>query len=566
LRMTRAAANKPKTSVTVPPERTDSAWGVALELGRDAVLRRSWSEAYKKLTQADRDGRLEPHDLELLAVAAHLVGKTKQSNELLARTHQAYLAAGDQQRAARSACWLAFRLLLAGEQAPSGGWIARAERIVARLKSECVEHGYLLLPVGVRAVFAGKVDAACSYFAKALQIAEKFGDTDLTTMARQGLGRALIRRGDITRGMSFLDEAMIAVTAGEVSPAVAGGVYCSVIEACGETFDLRRAQEWTNALEQWCASQPGVVPYEGHCQVRRAEILQFHGRWSAALEEAARACEQLSETAWQPASASAFYRRAELHRLRGEFAEAEHWYRRAAEWSGAPSPGLALLRLAQGKREAARVAILQVLEEVREPANRARALEAHIRIALQLSQLPEAWRSAQELAKIARRFRAPYLHAAAAQASGAVLLARGRPREALKKLRDSLKVWRDLKAPYEAARTRVLIGLAYRAQGNEEAAQIELATARGALEALGAAPDLDAANALLSSDGAAGPLSARELQVLALIATGKTNRAIAGELYISEKTVARHVSNIFVKLDLSSRAAATAYAYEKKLV
>ena len=430
-----------------------------------------------------------------------------------------------------------------------------------------MEKGYLLLPVGYRAVHGGDAKEAHRAFVEAAEFGERFGDSDLLTMARQGQGRALIRQGETARGVALLDEAMVAVRAGEVSPIVAGSVYCSLIDACSEIFDLRRAQEWTSALEQWCTSQPDLVPYRGHCLIRRAELMQLHGSWQDAVVESQHACEQFSQPNPRPEAGGAFYRLAELHRLRGQFAEAEDAYRHASRLQRAPQPGLAQLRFDQGQIEAANMAIRRVLEELAGPAARATALDASVEIVLAAHDVSAARVAATELSEIARRFNAPLLHAMSDRALGAVFLAEGDAKAALVSLRQSWTTWCELEAPYEAARVRVLIALAYRELGDHDASDLELDAACQTFQRLGAAPALACVEVLAQKKSpGAGSLTEREVQVLKLVASGRTNRAIASKLGISEKTVARHLSNIFNKLDLSSRAAATAYAYQKQLV
>lgn len=398
--------------------------------------------------------------------------------------------------------------------------------------------------------------------------ADRFRDTDLVAMACHGRGRALIRLGKTAEGVALLDEAMVAVTADEVSPLVAGDIYCSVIEACDEIFDVRRAQEWTSALTHWCASQPDLVPYRGQCLIRRAELMQLHGAWPAAMDEAERACERLSEPLGQAAIGAAFYQRAELLRLRGEFAKAEDAYRQANQHGRRPQPGLSQLRLAQGEVDAAAAAIRRVVEDAKDRRIRSKVLAAYVEIMGAAHDVPAARAAADELSEIAAVLDSVFLRAASAHASGAVLLAEGDARAALDILQQAGTIWHALDAPYEGARTRVLMALASRQLGDDDSADLELEAARQAFKQLGAAPDLARTQDLAQRKApeASGGLSAREVQVLRLLATGKTNRAIADELFISEKTVARHVSNIFTKLGLSSRAAATAYAFKHHLV
>ena len=538
-----------------------------LDTGRKSLRRQEWGAAFSHLTAADRETPLSPEDLEELSKAAHLIGRQSDSLDLLARAHQGFLSRGETRRAARSAFWLGFIALVSGESAQAGGWLSRADRLLEG-EPDCVERGYLLLPGGYRSVKRGDGAIAYQAFVQAGVIGERFGDRDLTTLARQGQGRALIRQGHIADGVSLLDEAMVAVTAGEVSPIVAGGIYCSVIEACGEIFDLRRAREWTSALERWCASQSEVVPYRGHCRIRRAEILQLQGAWGHALDEARHACEQFSQPAPRPTAGAAFYRLAELHRLCGNFAEAEAAYRQASRWERTPQAGLAQLRLAQGRVQAAEAAIRRAEEEAIEPASRASVLDAFVEIVIAAGDVPAARAAAHELSEIALQFDAPLLHAMSVRAHGAVLLAEQNARGALTALRQSWTMWCELEAPYETARVGVLIGLACRELGDDDAAMLELNSAREAFEGLGAAADSARVGELLQKKGSATTrlLTDRELQVLRLVATGKTNRVIASKLGISVKTVARHLSNIFNKLDLSSRAAATAYAYQHQLL
>ena len=308
--------------------------------------------------------------------------------------------------------------------------------------------------------------------------------------------------------------------------------------------------------------------YRGQCLIHRAELMLLRGAWADALDELRRALDRLAQPTSQRAAGAAHYLRAELDRLRGAFRDAEAGYRQANRWGHPPYPGLALLRLAQGRVAAASAAIRRVLDEAEDAPARARVLAAGAEIVLAAGDVAAARAAAAELSGVAAGWGAPLLHAQAAHAAGAVLLAEGDARAAVAALRRAWTGWRELEAPYDAARARVLLGLACRALGDEDGAALELDAARAAFERLGAAPDLARAEQLSRNAPrpAPGGLTARELEVLALVAGGRTNRAIAAELVISEKTVATHVSSILAKLGLPSRSAATAYAYQHRLV
>ena len=540
----------------------------ALDRGRESFERGAWLDAFEQLSAADRDTPLAPEDLERLATAGYLAGMDTDSDEAWARAHQEWLRLGRADRAARCAFWLAFGLLNRGEAARGGGWLARARRLLDDGRLDCVEQGYLLIPLAIQRLVEGDAASAYAAFDQAATVGDRFGDRDLAALALVGRGRAFLRLGETAEGVALLDEAMVAVEAAEVSATVAGGVYCAVIEACQELFDLRRAQEWTAALTDWCASQPDLVPFRGQCLVHRSQVLQVRGAWPEAMDEVRRARQRLSTPPGQPAHGMAIYQLAELHRLRGQVAEAEEAYREASRLGLEPQPGLALLRLAQGRTEAAEAAIRRVVAETTDRPRRVRLLPAQVEVMLAVGDLPAARAAADELTGIAAGYDTPALRAAAECASGAVLLAEGDARAAVVALRGAVQTWQELQAPYDAARVRVLIGVGCRALGDEEAAAMELDAARGVFEQLGATPDLAQLDALTGRQAAAGThgLTARELGVLRLLAAGKTNRAIASELVLAEKTVDRHVSNVYAKLGVSSRAAATAYAYQHRLL
>ncbi len=539
-----------------------------LERGREAYARWAWIGAYEALSRADQASPLGAEDLELLATSAYMLGRDDEYLSGLERAYRAYLGAGEALRAARNAGWVGMHLAMRGEVGPATGWLGRAQRLVEREQRDCVEQGYLLFPLMFQYEASGDFEAAAATAADAAEIGQRFGDADLFALAVQAQGILLAKLGRVVEGLRLLDEAMVAVTAGELTPIVSGLVYCGVIEGCQNAHELRRAQEWTAALTRWCEEQPDMVSFTGTCMVHRAEIMQLRGVWPDALEEAERAGERCERAKNRPAAAEARYQQGEVRRLQGEFAAAEEAYRDASRRGREPQPGLALLRLAQADTDAASAAIRRVLGETTELPKRARLLPAYVEIMLAVGDIQEARDAACELGEISSGFRSSMLDGMCAHARGAVDLADGNAQAALISLRHALKVWQELEVPYEAARVRVLLGLACRGLGDDDTAALELEAARSVLEQLGAAPDLARVDSLtqpaVSVD--AHGLTSRELQVLRLVAAGETNRTIATDLVLSERTVDRHVSNIFTKLSVSSRAAATAYAYEHRLV
>jgi DNA-binding CsgD family transcriptional regulator len=541
----------------------------SLHRGREAYVRRAWAEARREfdLALAATESALPPDDLERLANAAYLTGSDRSRDDALERAHLGYLAAGDVTGAVRCAFWLGMGLIQRTEHARGGGWFARAGRLVEEHGTEGPAAGYVIIPSALQRMEDDPATAAAD-FRRVSAIADGTDDRDLTALGRLGLGQSLLRQGEIARGTALLDEVMLAVEADEISPVPAGIIYCAVIDACQAILDLRRAREWTDALVDWCASQPDLVPYRGQCLVHRVEILQHGGAWDEAIEEAQRACERFQHAPEQPAIGSAYYRLAELRRLRGEHDEAERCYRLASRCGYPTEPGLVLLRLAQGRHGDAAASIGRALAERQRPAVRAGVLAAAVSVALQVDDVADARRNADELAALAATLPAPALGAMTDQVDGEVLLAEGHTEGALTTLRRAAAAWRELGAPYEAARARELVGRACLRLGDNDGASLELESARTTYELLAAAPDLSRLRRTAESASPApvGGLTGREREVLRLVAHGRSNRAIAEELVISEHTVARHVQNIFAKLELRSRTAAAAFAYEHDLV
>jgi ATP/maltotriose-dependent transcriptional regulator MalT len=526
-----------------------------------------WSDACDAFAQADAASPLGVAELERYYTAAALMAKDADLLDLSERLHRDHANAGNLDAAARWAFWTGFRLFALGEQARASGWMARAERVIAQGGKESVVTGYLMLPAIRRHLATGDHDAALETSKSAISVGERFAEPDLVMYARCTQGKALVLQGQVEEGLRLLDEVMVSVLAGELSPLMTGLVYCAVIDTCHQAYALNRAREWTRAFSGWCDAQHQVPAFAGTCLVHRSEILQLGGEWTEAMEEARRAARN-SPNRIRPITAGALYQEAEIHRLRGELALAEDAYRRVNELGRDPQPGLALLRLAQGKVEAADAAVRRALAASEAPLDRARLLPAYVEILLAAGDPDAARSAASELLQIARGFGGDVLSAMASQARGLVELAAGDAQAALPCLRRAFEVWESVGAPHAAARLRVWLARACRALGDDEGARLELTAASRVFEQLGAAPDLAAVRAAEST--AAAPkehgLTAREIEVLRLLATGKTNKAISQELFLSEKTVDRHVSNIFVKTGVTSRAAATAFAYEHGLV
>lgn len=533
--------------------------------GRAAADRLAWDEAFREFSDADAAGGLEPSDLELWATAAYLLGHVDVTVDALTRAHHAFVGAGDAAQGVRSGFWIAFALTNRGDIAQAGGWVARCHRLLADVPDDSAEHGYLLVPeVLMKLAVDGDYAAAHATAQRIVEIGQRTRDPDLVALGLDIRGRALMRDGHVDEGLVSLDEAMVAVVSGELTPPVAGVVYCSLIEACEEIAELRRAHEWTSALSKWCERHEGMVTFTGQCLTHRAAILLHRGDWTNAERETQRACEQFRRAADEHAVGRSFYQLGEIHRVRGENVEAEDAYARARESGHEPQPGLALLRLSQGRIRAAVSALVRLMSERTNMVERIPLLGACVTIMLEAGRLEEAAESAAELEAAADTFGTSALRAEALRARGAVLLAGRDATGALRHLRAAYQQWRDLDAPYEVARTGELIGLACRALSDIDSAEVELEAARSAYSQLGAATDL----ARLSTTAHGGPhgLTVRELEVLRLVATGKTNQAVANELSLAVKTIDRHVASILMKLDVPSRTAATAFAYDHGLL
>ena len=473
------------------PDATDE-----LERGRGSYARRAWKDAYDSLAGADRAVGLGAADLELLATSAYMLGRDDEHASGLERAHHAHAEAGATLPAARCALWLGITLMLRREMGRATGWFGRAQRLVEREQRDCVERGWLLVPLVEQHLFLGDFGAAYDAAGSAAAIAERFGDGDLLALAVHKQGYALVKQGRLDEGLGLLDEAMVAVTAGELTPIVTGLVYCSVIAGCQEVHAVRRADEWTNALTQWCEQQPDIVAFTGRCLVHRAEIMKLRGAWPEALEEARQAGRRFAQGGNRAGAADAHYQEGEVHRLRGAFAAAEEAYREASRCGAEPQPGLALLRLAQGNGDAAAAAIRRALGETDDRLERTRLLPAQVAIALAIGEVGEAGSACRELAELSAGAEGGMLGAMAAHARGAVELAAGDAPRRWSRCGTPGASWQELGVPYEAARARAAGGAGVSgARGRRRGCAGARGRARGASR-LGAAPDLAPVDAL----------------------------------------------------------------------
>ena len=543
-----------------------------LERGRRLYAEQAWASAFDSLTRADEEQPLDPEDLELLARSAYMIGRDDDYVAGLERAHQKYLDRGEVPRAVRCGFWIGHSFVFRGEHARGAGWFARAQRQLEGFALDCVERGYLLIPIWLEQMGCRNFEDGYATAVEAAAIGDRFGDADLTWLARDEQARALLGLGRSKEGLRLVDEVLAAAAANDLSPIVTGIVYCNTIAFCRAAFDVRHVREWTRALTAWCDRQTEMIAHNGLCLVHRAEIMLLGGDWEAALNEARRSLERFTRGALNRlACGHAFYCVGEVHRLRGEFSAAEDAYRQASLHGREPQPGLALMRLAQGRADSAAAALRRCVAETTVPLRRAGILPAFVETMLAIGSPDLARAACRELDETAAQLECEALNAIAAHSRGATLLAEGLPHEALIELRRALSIWTELEAPYEIARVRSAIGLACRTLGDHDTASLELDAAQSAFTNLGAVTDVARIASLVERHGVRSRatthgLTGRELEVLRHVAGGKSNREIAEALFISEHTVARHVQNIFAKLGVSSRSAATAFAFSHQLV
>ena len=535
----------------------------ALEAGRRAAADRRWADAYELLAGVDASDGLGASDLDLLGTVALLRGQPVAAVDTLTRAYEAHLTGDDAASAARTASWLALTLVELGDFTRSVAWAARAMRLVSAMAEPGSLDGFVRLAPAIAQLGGGNPTESRREFEAVLAIAERHGDRGLGLLTKLGLGKSLIEVDAVAEGFACYDELMAALAAGELAPLPAGVISCAVISDAVMAFDLQRATEWTRVLDRWCNDQPELVTFSGQRHALDAGLLMLRGAWPEASTAAELAMSRFRAGDYR-AVYGAPYQLAELARLRGAFHSAEESYRRAGESGWDPQPGLALLHLAVGRTPSAQDEIRRAVAGA-DPFTRRFLQPAVVEIEIAAGDVEAARRAVEELREANRSTPTPMLAATVWAAEARMLLAAGDPSASLGAARAAANAWHELDAPYERARSRVAAARALLGLGEREAALVELGGARDVFVALGAHPAF-AELADLMGDRRAGVLTARELEVLRLVSTGLTNRAIAGRLSLSEKTVARHIANIFGKLELSSRAAATAYAYENGLV
>ena len=524
------------------------------ELAGAAARRRDWQAAYDAYTALPD---LVAADLEGLAEAAWWLGRMQESIGRYTEAYRRYLDDGNGCGAGRTALLLAIHTRLVGEAVQSAGWLNRAQRLLHELV-ECAEQGYVLYLQIAGRMGGGDLDGALADARRMQDLGRRFHDPTLNALGVYFEGRVRVKQARVPDGLALLDEAMVAALSDELSLFWTGAIYCGLMDACNELRDLRRASEWTEATRRWCDPLPLASLYPGICRVHHAQVLQVRGAWEQAEREALSACRDMVGIDIF-AVADAYYEVGEVRRLRGDLAGAEAAYSHAHEHGRDPQPGLALLRLAQAKREVASASIAAACAAAGgSRMERAELHAAQVEIALAGGDVALAESAADEVAATAEAYHSDGLRAVGHRCVGAVRLAQGRAAEAIGLLRMAFLHWQALDVPYEAARMRMLLADGYRALGDVDAADREAAAARACFDRLG----------VRSGGGTTVPagLTPREVEVVRLIAAGKSNRGIATELVLSEKTVARHLSNIFAKVGATSRAGVAAFAYDSGLL
>ncbi|MCH7836726.1 MAG: LuxR family transcriptional regulator, partial [Chloroflexi bacterium] len=447
----------------------------SLQEGRDAFERHAWQEALELLTAVDASEDLSPEDLERLADAAFWTGRTDECIEALERAYAGFTEAGNARGAASVAINLAFHHFAKLAPSVAAGWSSRAMRLL-ETEPDCPEHGHLARISTNVTMSVGNLDGALEYAKRTYEIGSRFGDRDLQAFGLFDQGNVLVAKGQVEEGMALLDEAMVAAVSGELGPLATGVIYCSMITTCERLADYRRAAEWTDAAQRWCGRQ-SIAGFPGLCRVQHAQIMRLRGAWAEAEKEATRARDELQGFNLR-AAGEAFYQIGEIRLRMGDLPAAEDAFCRAHELGRVPQPGHALLRLAEGNIDAASSMINRAIaDQSWDRLARARLLPPQVEIAVAAGDLETARSATDEMEAIVEAYATPALQASAACARGALQLAEGDAAAACESLRRGWRLWQEVEAPYEAARARMLIADAFRAEGDDEAAVLELRAA-----------------------------------------------------------------------------------------
>ena len=527
-----------------------------LMTARTAHARRDWHASYQAFARAGEEAVLCTDDLDAMAVAAWRLGRGKESLRVAERVF-AQLSRTDPSSAAMKAVELGLAWFTRGDVNIGRGWMNRARRLLDA-ESEGESHGYLVYLEALVAMVSRDADALANRVTTLQGICGRLDSPALTALCRVAEALAAIGETRIADAYALIDEAMLPVLADEVPIDWAGDIYCVVLNQCHRLADLPRMREWTHSMDRWCTDFAASANYGGVCDVHRLQI-QAAGDDYRMLEERLAAASSALEEVNGYAAAEGYYQLGEVRRLRGNAEGALAAFARARALGKDPQPGEALLRCAQGDGDRAWTD-LRVALAGEDLSGRMRLLHGAVDVALARGSVEEAERHCAEMESGAEAFGTPGFRAWAAHARGAILVQQGQHPDALASLEAALREYRTQQSRYETAQVYEWMAVAHRGLGDEELAAADTATAENIYAQLGVEP------AHVCGATTPGGLTRREIEILAHIASGATNKQVAEQICISEKTVGRHLANIYAKLGVSSRTAAVTWAYANNVI
>lgn len=523
---------------------------------RTAHVRRDWRAAYEAFALVAEDTSLGVDDLEAMASAAWRLGRGKESLRVAERVFT-QLARTDPPSAAMKAVDVALAWLTRGDVNIGQGWMNRARRL---LDGEPVgpTHGYLAYLDAVVAVMNRDTALIGPRVTELRKLCAQVDSPALAALCHVAEGLEAMLDGRMAEAYGLIDEAMLPVLADEVPLEWAGDIYCIVLHHCHRLADLPRMRAWTQSMERWCNEFAGSATYGGVCDVHRLQVeaaTEDLRLLESRLVTASRALEEVNS--W--AAGEGYYQLGEVRRRRGDDDGAFAAFGRARMLGVEPQPGEALLRCRSGDGDTAWTDLRVALAGLNR-LDRMSLLRGAVEVALARGDVDEAERHCEELESGAAAFGTPGFRAWAAHARGAVLVRRGEHASALDVLEDALREYRTQQCRYEIAQVYEWMALAHQALGDHETAAADTATADNIYTQLGVEP--------VEPCGATAPggLTKREVDILRRIAGGATNKQVAEQICISEKTVGRHLANIYAKLGVSSRTAALAWAHDNNLL